>query len=125
MELIGSVWFCPLVNNHLDARKDSLMNKTTTLLSRNLQSYFFLIYLKNFYFLFFFLELHSQHMEVPRLVAESKLQLQAYATATATPDLSHIHDLHRSLWRCQILNPLNKARDGTCILMDTSWVHFC
>ena len=34
-------------------------------------------------------------------------------------DQSHIRDLHHSLWQCQILNPLGKARDGTHILMDT------
>ena len=46
---------------------------------------------------------------------------EAYATATLDP--SHICDLHRGLQpmsqQWQILNPLNKARDQTCILMDT------
>ena len=32
-------------------------------------------------------------MEVPRLGVESELQPPAYATATATPDLSHVFDL--------------------------------
>ena len=31
----------------------------------------------------FFLELHPQHMEVPRLGVKSELQLPAYTTATA------------------------------------------
>ena len=31
---------------------------------------------------------HPWHMEVPRLGAESELQLPAYTIATATPDLS-------------------------------------
>ena len=42
---------------------------------------------------FFFLWLHLQHMEVPRLGVESELQLQAYTTATATPDASCICDV--------------------------------
>ena len=61
-------------------------------------------------------------MEVPRLGIESELQLQAYTTATAMPDMSHIWDLQHSSWKCQILNPLSKTREWTCILMDTSWV---
>ena len=61
-------------------------------------------------------------MEVPRLAVELELQLPAYTTATAMPDLNHICDLCCSSWQCQILNPLSKARDQTCILMDTSWV---
>ena len=44
---------------------------------------------------------------------------EAYATAMATPDLSHIWDLHHSLWQCWICNLMNKARDLTCILMGT------
>ena len=48
-----------------------------------------------------------------------ELQLPVYTTAT---DLSHICDLHRSLWQRQILNPLNEARDPICVLIFTSWV---
>ena len=33
----------------------------------------------------------------------------AYTTAIATHDLSHICDLHCSLWQRQILNPLDEA----------------
>ena len=36
-----------------------------------------------------FLGPHPQHMEVPRLGVKLELQLPAYATATATLDLSH------------------------------------
>ena len=31
--------------------------------------------------------------------------------------------LHHSSQQCQVLNPLSRARNGTHILMDTSWVH--
>ena len=54
-------------------------------------------------------------MEVPRLGTESELKLPAYSTATATPDPSHICDLHYSSWQCQMLNPLSEARDQTLI----------
>ena len=64
-------------------------------------------------------------MEVPRLGFESELQLLAYATATATWDPSHIFDLHHSAQQCRTLNPSNEARDGTRILVDTTWVRFC
>ena len=62
-------------------------------------------------------------MEVSRLGAESGLQLPAYASAMAMPDLSHVCDLHHSSQQRQILNPLSEAKDQTCILMDTSQVH--
>ena len=39
------------------------------------------------------------------------------------PDPSRVCDLHRSSGQRGILNPLSQARDGTCIFMDTSWVH--
>ena len=80
----------------------------------------------NFFFLGgeVFLGLHPRHMEVPRLGVESKLKLQAYITATVMQDLSHVCDLNQSSQQRQILNPLSKARDRTCILMDTSQINF-
>ena len=72
---------------------------------------------------FVFLGHHLWHMEVPRLMVESKLQLPAYTTATATWDPSCIYELHHSSWQRQILNPLHGARDRTHILMDTRWIH--
>ena len=64
-------------------------------------------YLLLFFFFFFFclLGLYLRHMEVPGLGAES-----AYATATATPDLSRICDLHHSSQQCRIRNSLIEAR---------------
>ena len=44
------------------------------------------------FFSFFFLGLHTWHMEVSRLGVESELQLPAYTTATATWDMSHVWD---------------------------------
>ena len=50
-------------------------------------------------------------MEVARQRVKSELQLLAYTTATATPDLSRVCDLHHSLQQCWILNLLSEARD--------------
>ena len=69
---------------------------------------------------FVFLGPHLRHMEVPRLGVQSELQLLATATATAMPDTSRMCNLHHSSQQCRILNPLIKARDQTCILMDVS-----
>ena len=71
-------------------------------------------------FLKCFLGLYLRHMEVPRLGVELELQLLAYATVTVMTDLSHICDLGRSLWQCQILNPLSEARDQTLMLTETT-----
>ena len=73
-----------------------------------------------FYFLLF--RAARGHTEVPRLGVELELQLLAYTTATAMPDPSHICELHYSSQQHWIFNPLSEARDGTCILMNTSWV---
>ena len=64
------------------------------------------------------------HMEDPRLGVESELQLPAYTTATVMQDLSHVYDLHHSLWQRWILNLLSKARDRTCVLMDATQIRF-
>ena len=73
-----------------------------------------------FFSVFFSLGPHLRYMEVPGLRVKSELQLPAYTTASATQDPSHICDLHHSSQQCWILNPLTKARDQTCIFMDTS-----
>ena len=84
---------------------------------RKLSPYFWFVWF------FVFLDLYLQHMEILRPGVE--LQLPAYTTAIATWDPSHVCDLHHSSWQCRILNPLSKARNWTCVLMDTSWVCFC
>ena len=76
------------------------------------------------FFLFVFLGPYMQHMEAPRLGVESKLQLLAYATATAVPDPSSICDLYHSSRQCWVLNPLSETRDRTCVLMDTRCIHY-
>ena len=48
-------------------------------------------------------------MEVPRVGVGSEVQLPAYAIATATPDPSHICNLHCSSWQYWILNLLSMA----------------
>ena len=64
-------------------------------------------------------------MEVPRLGVESELLLPATAAATAIQDLSCVCDLHHNLQQHQTANLRSKARDETCILMDTSHIRFC
>ena len=59
----------------------------------------------------------------PRLGTELELQPLAYTTATATPDLSQVCNLHHSSWEYQILNQLSKARNQTHILLDPNQVH--
>ena len=63
---------------------------------------------------------HLWLMEVPRLGVQSELQLPADTTATASPDPSHVCNLHHSSWQRWIVNPLSKAREWTHVLMDTS-----
>ena len=60
-------------------------------------------------------------MEALRLGVKSKLQLPAYTTTTAIPDLSCICNLYCSLHQSQILNPPNEARNW---IMDTSYFGF-
>ena len=56
-------------------------------------------------------QVHLQHMEVPKLGVESELQLQAYATATAKLDLSHIYNLGHGLQQCH-------TNDHSCITLN-------
>ena len=50
-------------------------------------------------------------MEVPRRGAELELQLPAYATATAVPELSRVCDVHCSLQQCWILSPTERGQE--------------
>ena len=65
-------------------------------------------------------------MEVPRLGVKLELRLPTYptATATATWDQSPVCDLHHSSWPHWIPDPVSKARDQTCILIDTRQIRF-
>ena len=53
---------------------------------------------------------------------KQELQRLAYTTATAMSDPGCICNLYHSSRQHQILNPPSRARDRTCILMDTSWI---
>ena len=70
-------------------------------------------------FFFFFSWPQLWHMEVPKARGQTGTAVRAYTTATATPDTSHICNLHCSLRQRWILNPLTQARDRTCILTET------
>ena len=71
-----------------------------------------------------FLGLHPRHMEGPMLGGQIRGTAVAYTTATATRDPSQVFDLCHSSKQCQILNLLSEVRDGTCVLMDASQIHF-
>ena len=58
-----------------------------------------------------------------RLGVKLKLHLPVYTTATATWDPSRVCNLHHSSRQCWIFNTLSKARDRTCVLMDTGQIH--
>ena len=62
-------------------------------------------------------------MEGPRLGVEIQIgaAAEAFATVTVTPDLSHILDLHRSLWQHWILKSLSEAKDQTRVPTDIMW----
>ena len=56
-------------------------------------------------------------MEISRLGVQLALWLLAYATATATLDLSHVCDPHHSSQQHQSLNPLSKVEPATSWLL--------
>ena len=99
---------------HESSRKRSLHYKTGFLSS------FLPSFLPSF---LCFLVPHLWHMEVPRFGVKSELHLLAYTTVTVRPDPSHICNVPHSSWPCWIVNLLSEAREQTCILRDTSWVH--
>ena len=72
----------------------------------------------NFFFCIF------RAMPIAYRGSQAKGRIGAVATSlhhshTATPDPSHVCNLHHSSWQCRILNPLDEARARTHIFMDT------
>ena len=105
MEIENSLTPKPLIQNKRPIQVHDYGTPTTYQTSCKALTY------SNSLFFFFLLGLHLRHMEVTGLGVEWELQLPTYITATATPDLSCIYNLGHSLWQCQILNPLSKAKD--------------
>ena len=116
--------YCPLIT---DLEAGSQQSVETRLRSHSLDgvmlgSKALAVFFFFFFSPFFFLGLHLQHKEVPRLGVELELQLPAYTTARAMQDLSRICNLCHSSRQRKLLNPLSGARDRTHILLVTSWV---
>ena len=90
------------------------------------QSYSICLIVKRSCFLFFFLFLFRTARKV-----YGGFQARSQIGAVATGLHHSQSNTGSELWlrptpqlkAIQILNPLSKARDQTCILMDTSWVH--
>ena len=70
-------------------------------------------------FIYVFLGLHQQHMDVPRLGVKSELQLPAYTTATATLALSLICDPRDSSQPRQPFNPPSGATQRNHLPLNT------
>ena len=89
-------------------------------------NFYLFIYLFFFVFIYFFL-----FRATPIAYGSSQVRGQiggvvlVYTTATAMWYPIYICDLCYSSWQCHIPDPLNKTRNGTHILMDTSQMHLC
>ena len=96
-------------------------------------SFFFPLFCCHCYILYLFIYLFIYCLFWAPLAAYGGSQARGWIRTTAAslhhstamPDLSRVCDLHHSLWQCQILHPVNEARDWACILMDASQVRFC
>ena len=73
-----------------------------------------------FIYVFCFLGSYLQHMKVPWLGIESELQAQPHQHRIRAASGIYItgHSNTGSF------NPLSKARDRTCMIMDTSWTRY-
>ena len=97
-----------LIFSHLaDVKQHFLEVLFTVLLLKRLRIFLYIYWPFVFAFFFFFFSFYGCTWARGRIGAA----VGAYTTATATPDPSHICDLHCGLLQCQILNPLSEARD--------------
>ena len=95
--------------------------KRTTLITFQSSTICFHIALQCFLFVCFLLfRATPAELEVSQLGVKLELQLLAYATATAMQDPRYVCDLHHSLWKCQIPNPLSEGG----IKPTFSWIVF-
>ena len=78
---------------------------------------------EGFFFFFFFWLFRAARLAYRRSQARGWIGA-AYATATGTPDPSCIYNLYHNSQLRSIFNPLCMVRDWTCLLMNTSWVHY-
>ena len=85
---------------------------------------FFLSFLLFCFILFLLFRATSAANGSSQARGQLDLQLPAYTTATATRDPSCVCNLDHSSQQCRILDPLSKTRNPTCILTDTSQVHY-
>ena len=72
----------------------------------------------SFFFFSFISQPHLQHVEVPGFGAQIGAAPEAYATARAILDQSHVCDPCRCLHQCPIFNPLDESRDKP----SSSWI---
>ena len=95
----------------------------------NRNQIFLSIEIKSFsFFLLFFLLFRATlaAYEVPRLEIKSELRLPGHTTANSNAGFKpHLQPDPLSSRQSWIPDPLSKARDWTCIFMDTSWISFC
>ena len=87
--------------------------------------YILLLLLLLLFGLFVFLRAAPTTHEGSQARGRNGLLLPAYARAIATPDPSHVCDLHHRSRQCWILNPLSEARDRTHNLMAPGQIRFC
>ena len=85
------------------------MMQLSQTVNKTFHTFSFKIILYIYIYIFCFSRLHPQHMEVPRLGAESELHLPAYTRATAMQDPRRICDLHH-LSRGKAGSPTHWAR---------------
>ena len=78
--------------------------------------------IKGYFFFFFCLFAISWAAPAAYGGSQARGPIEAIATGVhhshSNAGSKPLCNLHCSFWQCQILNPLSKARDGTCILRD-------
>ena len=85
--------------------------------------YIFHILFYNFFFLFWATSAAYAGSQARGQIGTAAAGLQAYTTATARPDLSHVCNVQAACGNARSLhNALSEARDQTHIFMDTSQV---